>query len=144
MLERLFTFSKAQVSSFVGGIVDYLVMVLFTECFHVHYTLSIVIGGIVGAIVNFSINKFWTFKSKEHPYELPLKKQLSRFVLVVLNSIALKVSGTYLITTFIGIDYKISRIITDLIVSWAVNYTLQRSWVFKKKKLSKEVVRDNE
>ena len=132
MFEKIFTFSKAQISSFVGGSVDYLVMLFFTELFHVHYTISIVIGGVVGAVVNFSINKYWTFHSKEVPYVHNLRKQLFRFILVVINSILLKVSGTYLLTTFLHIDYKISRLITDLIVSLAINYTLQRFWVFKK------------
>ena len=138
MFEKIFTFSKAQISSLVGGSVDYLVMLFFTEIFHVHYTISIVIGGVVGAVVNFSINKYWTFHSKEVPYVLNLRKQLFRFILVVINSILLKVSGTYLLTTFLHIDYKISRLITDLIVSLAINYTLQRFWVFKKhRKLTK-------
>jgi len=49
----------------------------------------------------------------------------------VINSILLKSSGTYLVTTFLRIDYKISRIIVDLIVSIALNYNLQKYWVFK-------------
>lgn len=140
-LERIVTFAKAQVSSCLGGLVDYFVMIFFTEVFHVHYTISIAIGGVIGAVVNFLINKTWTFHSKEHPYDLPFWKQLSRFVLVVMNSILLKISGTYLLTTFVGIDYKISRIITDLIVSIMVNYMLQRHWVFKRKrsKVIKEI-----
>ncbi len=131
MFEKLLTFSKAQVSSGVGGVVDYFTMILFTEVFHIHYTISIAIGGVVGAIVNFSINKFWAFRSKTHPYKLTFRKQLSRFILVVVNSILLKMSGTYLLTTFLKIDYKISRIITDLLVSIVFNYILQRYWVFK-------------
>jgi len=134
MFEKLLVFSKAQVSSGVGGVVDYLLMILFTEVFHVHYTISIAIGGIVGAIVNFSINRFWAFRSKIHPYQLSGRKQLFRFVFVAVNSILLKMSGTYLLTTFLKIDYKISRIITDLVVSVAFNYMLQRYWVFKREK----------
>lgn len=132
MFEKLLTFSKAQVSSGVGGVVDYLTMILFTEVFHIHYTISIAIGGVVGAIVNFSINKSWAFRSKVHPYKFSVRKQLFRFILVVVNSIVLKMSGTYLLTTFLKIDYKISRIITDLIVSVIFNYMLQRYWVFKR------------
>jgi len=132
MIDKLFVFAKAQLSSFIGGCVDYIAMILFTELLNVHYTISIAIGGVIGAVVNFFINKAWTFNSKEHPYKHPFRKQLSRFALVVINSILLKSGGTYFITTFFKIDYKISRIITDLTVSWAINYTLQRHWVFKK------------
>jgi len=133
MLDRLLTFSKAQVSAFVGGIIDYLIMIFCTEVFHIHYTISIVIGGIIGAIVNFSVNKFWTFHSKEIPYVNSKWEQLVKFILVAINSIFLKSSGTFIVTTFLRLDYKISRIFIDLVVSLCINYTLQRYWVFKKK-----------
>jgi len=132
ILSKSIVFLKAQVSAFVGGMTDYAIMVFFTEVFHVHYTISIVIGGIIGAVVNFSLNSKWTFHSKNIPYRNSMHKQLMRFVLVVLNSIFLKSSGTYLITSFLSIDYKISRITVDLIVSIGFNYTLQHYWVFKK------------
>lgn len=131
MLNQLYVFSKAQFSAFVGGLTDYALMVFFTEVFHVHYTISIAIGGVIGAIVNFTLNNKWTFRNKSIPYKNTLKKQLLRFIIVVINSIALKSSGTYLVTTFLGFDYKISRIFIDLFVSIVFNYNLQRFWVFK-------------
>lgn len=121
------TFFKAQASAFIGGISDYAIMLFCTEVLGIHYTLSIVISGTLGAVVNFSINKYWTFKSPS-----PIGGQLVRFVFVVLGSIALKSSGTYLVTEFVQIDYKISRIIVELVVSLLFNYPLQRYWVFKK------------
>lgn len=132
MFRKILVFTKAQVSAFIGGLVDYLAMIFFTEVFHVHYTMSIVIGGVIGAVVNFSLNKGWTFRTKERPYKNSFRIQLLRFVAVVINSIVMKAIGTYSITTFLGVDYKISRLITDLIVSLAFNFTLQKNWVFKK------------
>ena len=129
---QFIVFGKAQLSAFVGGIIDYAIMIFFTEVFHVHYTVSIVIGGLIGAVVNFSLNNKWAFHSQNNLYKNSLRKQLLKFVLVVVNSIFLKSMGTYAITTFLDIDYKFSRIITDLIVSIGFNYTLQRYWVFKK------------
>jgi putative flippase GtrA len=130
--EKLHVFIKAQLSAFIGGVVDYLIMVFFTEIFHLHFTISIAIGGVIGAIVNFSLNNKWTFYSKDIPYKNSMSEQLMKFVLVVLNSILLKSSGTYFITTFLGFDYRISRIATDLFVSIVLNYTLQKYWVFRK------------
>lgn len=134
MIEKLFMFTKAQVSSGLGGIVDYIIMILCTELLNIHYTISIAIGGIIGAIINFSLNKTWTFQSKTSSYKYSSRRQFSRFVIVVINSIALKAAGTYYFTTFYRIDYEISRIITDLIVSIVFNYTLQRHWVFRKER----------
>jgi len=133
ILNQLFVFAKAQFSAFVGGLTDYAIMIFFTEVFHVHYTISIAIGGVIGALVNFTLNKQWTFRSKSIPYTSSLKKQLLKFIVVVINSIVLKSSGTYLVTTFLGFDYKISRIFIDLFVSIIFNYNLQKFWVFKKK-----------
>ncbi len=129
---RLIVFIKAQVSAFLGGMTDYAIMIFFTEVFHVHYTISIVIGGVIGAVVNFSLNNKWTFRSKDYSYKNSMRTQLLKFLLVVINSIFLKSLGTYAITTFLRIDYKISRLIVDLFVSLGFNYTLQRYWVFKK------------
>jgi putative flippase GtrA len=130
--EPVVTFSKAQISAFIGGIVDYSIMVFFTEVFHLHYTLSIVIGGVIGSIVNFGLNKHWTFHSEKTPYKHSAFNQSLRFILVVINSIIMKDAGTYLITTFLLIDYRISRLIVDLFVSLVFNFTLQKYWVFKK------------
>jgi len=130
--DNLATFTKAQGSAFIGGMVDYLTMIFFTELFHVHYTLSIIIGGIIGSVVNFSINKQWTFRSKDNPYSNSVNIQSLRFVLVVINSIVMKDLGTYLITNQLHLDYKIGRLMVDLFVSLIFNFTLQKYWVFKK------------
>ena len=135
LIDSLIVFSKAQLSAFIGGVTDYFIMIFLTEVFHVHYTISIAIGGVIGAVINFSLNKTWTFRSKNKAYKNSWSQQLMRFILVVINSITLKSLGTYIITKFFKIDCKISRIIIDLFVSITFNYTLQRFWVFKKSKI---------
>ncbi len=125
-------FAKAQFSAFAGGIIDYLVMLACTEVLHIHYTISIAIGGIIGAVFNFSVNRYWTFNASEASKN-PMGAQLLRFIFVVTGSILLKSSGTWLFTTYLHIDYKISRVIVDIIVSLGFNYVLQSYWVFKKK-----------
>lgn len=132
MIEKLFIFAKAQASSFTGGIVDYCIMILFTELLHFHYSASIAIGGIIGAVTNFMINKGWAFRSKNNPFKHSGSRQLLRFAVVVVNSILLKISGTFIFTTFLKTDYIISRLITDLFVSIGFNYMLQMYWVFRK------------
>lgn len=124
----IYTFGKAQFSAFVGGMFDYALMIMLTEFGHLHYTKSIVISGIFGAVINFSLNRYWTFKNRD----VSKRKQLRRFVFVVLGSIALKSSGTYLLTELLKLDYKISRLCIDAVVSLGFNFTLQKYWVFKK------------
>jgi len=121
-------FSKAQASAFIGGVVDYVVMLLCVEVFSSHYVTGIIVGGIVGAFVNYAINRYWSFRGSHES----ARQQIGKFVVVVVGSILLKSAGTSLLTEWMSIDYRISRLITDGLVSLVFNYTLQRWWVFKK------------
>lgn len=130
---KVYSFAKAQLSAFTGGLVDYAVMLVCTEIFKIHYTISIAIGGIIGAGVNFTLNRFWTFTPATGAYPITIKKQLLRFIPVVFGSILLKSSGTFLVTNFTKVDYKISRLVVEILVSLGFNYLLQKKWVFKHK-----------
>lgn len=126
MKSSIVVFLKAQISAFLGGLFDYLIMIALTEWGGLFYTYSIAISGVLGAVVNFSINRYWTFGAAK----MPTSKQLPKFVAVVIGSIVLKSSGTYLLSEGISLDYKISRLIIDFFVSLGFNFTLQKYWVF--------------
>ena len=130
--KAVLTFLQAQVAAFLGGITDYGVMILLTEVFKLHFAFSILISGVVGAIVNFSINRFWVFKNQSG-YSSPINSQLFKFALVVLGSISLKSFGTLILQKVFQIDYRIGRLITDSFVSYGFNYPLIKYWVFKAK-----------
>lgn len=129
--KNIFVFFKAQFSAFIGGIVDYLIMIVCTEFLHIHYTMSILVGGLIGAVINFSINRHWTFSAQQNQSAMPL--QFFKFACMLGGSIFLKASGTFLLTESVHIDYKISRLMTDVVVSLGFNYTLQKYWVFSRK-----------
>ncbi len=133
VISELKTLSKAQISAFIGGMVDYATMIYLTDKLHIYFTYSIIVSGFVGAIVNFTLNRTWSFKERDKEYSDPLKYQLLKFIPVVLNSVFLKSFITYSIVRFTHLNYKISRILTDIIVSVGVNYPLQKIWVFRKK-----------
>ena len=122
------TFGKAQFASFLGGMTDYGIMLLLTEVFGVYYVFSIAAGGTVGGIIMFAINRYWTFRATA----VRKRSQVPRFIIVVLGSIMLKSSGTWLMTEFLHVDYRISRIIVDVMVAIGWNFTMQKLWVFRK------------
>ena len=128
--KSVLTFLQAQVAAFLGGITDYGVMILLTEVFKYHFTFSILISGSVGAIINFSINRFWAFKNQSG-YSNHINNQLFKFALVVLGSISLKSSGTLILHAVFQFDYRIGRLITDSFVSYGFNYPLIKYWVFR-------------
>lgn len=128
--KSIFMFLKAQVAAFLGGLTDYGLMVLLTEVFKMHFTFSILISGTVGAIINFSINRYWVFKNQSG-YSNRINSQLFKFALVVLGSISLKSLGTLILQKVFQIDYRIGRVIIDLFVSYGFNYPLIKNWVFR-------------
>ncbi|WP_166925148.1 GtrA family protein [Flavobacterium poyangense] len=130
--KSILTFLQAQVAAFLGGLTDYGLMILLTEVVKLHFTFSILISGTVGAIINFSINRFWVFKS-QCGYNSRINSQLFKFALVVLGSISLKSFGTLILQKIFQIDYRIGRLITDSFVSYGFNYPLIKYWVFKAK-----------
>lgn len=129
---------------------DYGFMLLLTEVFGIFYPVSIVCSGIFGAVINFTINRYWSFEARGEQK----RKQIPRFILMVIGSIALKSAGTYGLTELVQfplsfaetlniwgiqffketghLDYKVSRILVDIVVAIGFNYMLQRFWVFKK------------
>jgi putative flippase GtrA len=128
----VYVFAKAQLSAFSGGLIDYGVMIFCTEVLSIYYPISIAIGGVIGAVFNFLVNRYWTFNT-DKTSKAPVGAQLVRFIFVVAGSILLKSTGTYLFTNWLKINYKFSRIIVDIIVSLGFNYLLQTYWVFRKK-----------
>lgn len=128
--KSIYTFLQAQVAAFVGGITDYGLMILLTEIFKLHFAFSILISGTVGAIINFSINRFWVFKN-QCGYKSRINSQLFKFSLVVVGSISLKSFGTLVFQKAFQIDYRIGRLITDSFVSYGFNYPLIKYWVFR-------------
>ncbi|MGJ1287147.1 GtrA family protein [Sphingobacterium spiritivorum] len=127
MKQKIGAFIKAQASAFIGGAFDYGVMVFCKEVIGIDVKNAIRISGSLGAVVNFTLNRYWAFKKSDSP----VGNQIWKFILVVLGSIFLKSEGTPLVSNLLHIDYKIGRLAVEVIVSLGFNYPLQRFWVFK-------------
>ena len=121
------TFLKSQIAAFIGTVMDYLAMLYSVKLLGIHYTFAICIGGFVGAIINYTIGRYWAFNATEEK----IKTQLIKYVLVSLGSITLKSGGTFFLTELSNLDYRITRLIIDIIVAICFNYTLQKLWVYK-------------
>ncbi len=118
MSSKVITFLKAQLSAFLGGLFDFGVYSACYKLLHISAPFSNAISGSLGAVVNFLINRYWSFGSTQKS----VRSQLWKFVIVVCGSIALKSTG---------IHFLVSKLVVELLVSLGFNYTLQRFWVFK-------------
>ncbi|WP_344674870.1 GtrA family protein [Sphingobacterium kyonggiense] len=121
-------FFKAQFSAFLGGLADFGI---YTFCYKILLftaPFSNVVSGSLGAIVNFTINRYWSFNNTA----VPLASQLWKFILVVVGSITLKSLGIHLLVDIWHWHFLLSKLILEIVVSLGFNFTLQKYWVFRK------------
>ena len=135
-----FLFLRAQLSSQMATISDFLVTILLVKLFNVYYVYATLSGAIYGGIVNCVINYKWTFKSHGKKLHVAFK-----FILVWICSIWLNTWGTYALTELLGKipwvrntlslyfdDYfLVPKIVVAIIVALCWNYVMQRYFVYR-------------
>lgn len=115
---------KFSASSFVSFLTDYLIytlLVLFTK----NLVLSNVIARVVSGTLNFSLNHFVVFKSRENVWKAALKYLLLALSMLAVNTLILK-----LFAEVVGLHAMIAKILTEFICFF-VNFTVQRLLIFK-------------
>ena len=121
------TFIRSQIAAFISGVVDYGTLLFCVEILKIWYVTATAIGAVTGAIVNFTLGRFWSFKAEERS---PLS-QAWKYALVSAGSLALNVAGVAFFTETVGLKYWISKLVAGAIVAICYNFTLQRFFVFK-------------
>lgn len=112
------------IAALVASATDFLLYTGLVALAHVSPPLATALSCVSGAIVNFSINRVWTFESREAK-----GPQAWRYALVSAAGAALNGGGVKLLL-LTGWDYRVVWIITRLAVSWGWNLPLQRFFVF--------------
>lgn len=125
---KLKEFFKAQLSAFIGGLSDFAIYSFCYKILLISAPFSNAISGSLGAIVNFTINRYWAFNNTK----ASVGSQLWKFILVVIGSITLKSIGIYFFVDVWKFHYLLSKLIVELVVSLGFNFILQKYWVFKK------------
>lgn len=121
------TFVKAQASSFVASVVDFGLTIFCKEVLGIWYVAASFIGTVSGGVTNFLLGRKWVFKKK---IEKTVPVQAAKYVLVWCGNLALNTGGVFLVTHFLKLDYKISKVIVSLLVGIFYNYFLQKKFVF--------------
>lgn len=121
------TFVKAQASSFISSAVDFLITIVCKEVLGIWYVTASFIGTITGGIANFALGRIWVFKKKR---EKTIPLQAFKYLLVWCGNLALNTLGVFLVTHYIKLDYKISKVVVSFAVGITYNYFLQKKFVF--------------
>ena len=137
----IFMFIRAQFSSQIASIFDFLVTIILATIFNVYYVYATFTGSVCGGIINCIVNYKWTFKSKEcRKSHVAIK-----YAIVWVGSILLNTSGTYLMTEslmkipwlraltdqYLEDFFIIPKIIVSLLVGFLWNYNMQRIFVYR-------------
>ena len=121
---------KGQVTRNVisGGIatgIDFLVVTSLVSMAFFSPVWATALGCLVGAVVNFTMNREWTFKSGGA--RLP---QAWRYSFVSFTSALLNMGGLAVLLMLPNIDYRICWVVVRVAVFITWNFPLQRDYVF--------------
>lgn len=142
-----FTFMRAQFSSQISSLFDFIVTILAAKLFHIYYVYATSLGSVAGGFMNCFINYYWTFKAQD----CKKKYVVIKYFLVWIGSICLNTWGIYLLTETIQsmpwVQNTLSHIFDDifivckifvsLMVGWFWNYNLHRTFVYKDCKIQR-------
>lgn len=130
-------FCKAQISSLMATLVDFVMTAFLFQIIGVFYVWSTLLGSVTGGIVNCIINYKWTFSgNKQSKTSVAIK-----YFIVWIGSILLNTWGTAIgarmlsSKTDIGLNsVLLSKIIVAILVAIFWNFLLQKYFVYKKHK----------
>jgi len=98
-----------------------------TEWFSVYYVISAGLASALGAIVSFTILRYWAFEKADKP----IASQAFKYIIVSVLILVLNMGGIYLFTDFIGLQYMISKIIISIFIGIFISFPLFKWWVYK-------------
>lgn len=108
----------------IGTAGHYLTLVTLVEVSGWPPIVATSLGFLVGALINYFLNYYYTFRSKSAH-----KSALVRFLTIAAVGAFLNTSLFYLIHNKIGIHYLIAQISATGTVLF-FNFTFQKSWAF--------------
>lgn len=137
----IFMFLRAQFSSQIASLTDFLVTILLAKFTNLYYVYATFTGSVCGGIINCIVNYKWTFKSTDsNKWHVTIK-----YILVWIGSILLNTWGTYLLTealgkipwvrdtlsNYFGDYFLFSKVVVSLLVGFLWNYNMQRVFVYR-------------
>lgn len=120
------TFVKAQASSIIATLFDFLTTIVCKEFFYFWYVIASLLGTIVGGTTNFVLGRNWVFNRKEKK----MPRQIVKYLIIWNGNLLLSTLGVFIVTHYLGLSYIISKIIVSVIVGVSYNYLLQKKFVF--------------
>ena len=106
-----------------GG--DFAIVLALVEYLAVTPALATGLGCLAGGLVNFAVNRTWTFRSTGARLS-----EASRYTITSLSSAALNAGGVAILLSLPGLGYRLAWILVRTAVFLTWNFPMMRSYVF--------------
>jgi putative flippase GtrA len=126
---ELFVVAKATLSSGAATIADGLAYQLLLFLLPANYGLLAAVGAVAGAVVNFTINRHYTF-ARRSERALPQAIRYAAVSLATFFALRLLLAGTI---EGLGWSPRIAWLPAKLLAFALVSYPAQRLWVFSRR-----------
>jgi len=120
-------FGRHNIASIITTAVDFGVMTLCVELFHLTAVVATLVGATCGAVTNFQLGRRWIYDAR-HGH---VGHQALRYVLVSASSAGLNALGEYGLHGRLGVQYILARAVVAVTVSMLWNFPMQRYFVFR-------------
>jgi putative flippase GtrA len=88
--------------------IDFGLLYLFTEKFHLYYLLSTILSFTISMIANFALSIAWVFKART---KRTLWKEIAAFFIIGFVGLAITAFIVWLLTSIVGWYYLVSKLI---------------------------------
>jgi phosphatidylglycerophosphate synthase/putative flippase GtrA len=116
---------RTVITASVATLIDFIVVTSLVETVLSAPVLATLLGAGVGALCNFSLNRYWTFK-----HDGACVEQATRYTFVSGSSALLNALGVAALLLLPALDYRIAWCVARATVFLLWNYPLQRDYVF--------------
>ena len=120
-------FQRAWVASAIATLVDYGSFTLMVEVVGIYTGTSRALGALLGALTNFTLNKLYTFRTRENSMWI----ELPRYAAISLTSLLLNTVGVILLTEGLHWNPLLAAALVGVGVSLCWNLPLHRIFVFR-------------
>lgn len=108
----------------IGTVAHYMLLVMLVEMLDANAVLASTAGATLGALVNYLLNRRYTFRSKKRHGEA-----LTKFLIIAASGLALNASFMLLLVEILSLHYLLAQVLsTALVLVW--NFVGNRFWTF--------------
>jgi len=129
-------FQRAWIASAVATAVDYGSFTILVEVVGIYTGSSRALGALLGAITNFTLNKIYTFRTRDNSVLV----EVPRYAAISLTSLLLNTVGVILLTEGLRWNPLAAAAVVGLGVSLGWNLPLHRIFVFREHTVHRPVL----